>query len=75
VIVVEHDRDTIPPADHVIDMGRRGKHGGCWWRRARPNRSWPTRRRSPAAFAGALEIAVPRRRRSGAAVADGEGRG
>jgi len=28
VIVVEHDEETIRSADHVIDVGRAGLHGG-----------------------------------------------
>ena len=46
VIVVEHDRDTILAADHVIDMGPgAGVHGGHVVAEGTPARSWPTRRR------------------------------
>ena len=37
VLVVEHDRDTMLEADHLIDMGPgAGMHGGTSSRRARP---------------------------------------
>ncbi len=62
-LVVEHDRDTILAADHVIDMGPgAGVHGGRGRRRGHAGRDHgATRRRSPAAISsGAAEIPVPR---------------
>jgi len=67
VIVVEHDRDTILAADHVIDMGPgAGEHGGELVAEGTPEQIMA----NPASLtgrylAGALEIAVPRRRRPG----------
>jgi len=67
VIVVEHDRDTIVSADHVIDMGPgAGVHGGRivaegTAQEIEKNESSLTGRY----LCGALEIAVPERRRAG----------
>jgi excinuclease ABC subunit A len=67
VIVVEHDRDTILSADHVIDMGPgAGENGGYVVAEGPPEEILV----SPASLtgkylAGALTIAVPPRRRSG----------
>ena len=67
VIVVEHDRDTILAADHVVDMGPgAGEHGGRVVAEGTPAAIMA----SPASLtgrylSGALEIAVPPRRRSG----------
>ena len=67
VIVVEHDRDTILSADHVIDMGPgAGEHGGLLVAEGTPVEIMA----NPASLtgrylAGALEIAVPPRRRTG----------
>ncbi len=67
VIVVEHDRDTILAADHVIDMGPgAGEHGGYVVAEGKPAAIMT----NPASLtgrylSGALEIAVPSRRRSG----------
>ncbi|MGD9762558.1 MAG: excinuclease ABC subunit UvrA [Candidatus Binatia bacterium] len=67
VIVVEHDRDTILAADHVIDMGPgAGVHGGAVVAEGPPaavraNQSSLTGRY----LSGALEISVPRARRAG----------
>jgi excinuclease ABC subunit A len=67
VIVVEHDRDTIMAADHVIDIGPgAGEHGGRLVAEGTPAEIAA----NPASLTGrylcgALEIAVPARRRSG----------
>ena len=67
VIVVEHDRDTIMAADHVIDIGPgAGEHGGRLVAEGTPAEIIA----NPASLtgrylSGALEIAVPARRRSG----------
>ena len=67
VIVVEHDRDTILAADHVIDIGPgAGVHGGHLVAAGTPAEIMA----NPASLtgrylSGALEIAVPSRRRGG----------
>ena len=67
VIVVEHDRDTILAADHVIDMGPgAGEHGGQVVAEGTPAEILA----NPASLtgrylSGALEIPVPPRRRAG----------
>ena len=71
VIVVEHDRDTIEAADHVIDMGPgAGVHGGAVVAEGTPEAI----RANPDSLtgrylSGALEIAVPSRRRRGSGYA------
>ncbi|MEO8601118.1 MAG: excinuclease ABC subunit UvrA [bacterium] len=67
VIVVEHDRDTIAAADHVIDMGPgAGVHGGEVIAEGTPADILA----NPASLtgrymSGALTIEVPTRRRAG----------
>ncbi|MBI4516174.1 MAG: excinuclease ABC subunit UvrA [Deltaproteobacteria bacterium] len=67
VLVVEHDRDTIIEADHVIDMGPgAGVHGGHIVAQGTPAAVM----RDPASLtgqylSGTREIAVPPRRRKG----------
>jgi len=67
VVVVEHDRDTILAADHVIDMGPgAGVHGGRVVSAGPPAAIMA----DPASLtgrylAGAEEVPVPRRRRRG----------
>jgi excinuclease ABC subunit A len=67
VIVVEHDRDTILEADHVIDMGPgAGVHGGAIVAEGTPAAIMA----NPASLtgqylAGRLAISVPQRRRGG----------
>jgi excinuclease ABC subunit A len=66
VIVVEHDRDTMLEADHLIDMGPgAGIHGGHVVAQGTPEEVM----RNPASLtgkylSGALEIPVPSRRRT-----------
>ncbi|HYS50952.1 MAG TPA: excinuclease ABC subunit UvrA, partial [Burkholderiales bacterium] len=65
VIVVEHDEEAINTADHVLDMGPgAGEHGGQVVAEGTPEQI----RRNPASLTGqylcgALEIAVPKKRR------------
>ncbi|HKV54847.1 MAG TPA: excinuclease ABC subunit UvrA, partial [Candidatus Binataceae bacterium] len=65
VLVVEHDRDTMLEADHIIDMGPgAGVHGGYLVAQGTPAEVM----NNPASITGkyltgALEIAVPSRRR------------
>ena len=65
VIVVEHDRDTMLEADHLIDMGPgAGIHGGSIVAQGTPTEVM----RNPASLtgqylSGAVEIPVPARRR------------
>jgi excinuclease ABC subunit A len=67
VIVVEHDRDTILAADHVVDIGPgAGEHGGHLVAAGTPAQIMA----NPASLtgrylSGALEIAVPASRRGG----------
>ncbi len=67
VIVVEHDRETILAADHVVDIGPgAGEHGGYLVAEGSPAEIMA----NPASLtgrylSGALEIAVPARRRGG----------
>src|SRR3989454_3535498 len=67
VVVVEHDRDTILAADHVIDMGPGAGVHGCRVVAAGPPAAIMA---DPASLtgrylAGAEEVPVPRRRRRG----------
>jgi excinuclease ABC subunit A len=67
VIVVEHDRDTILAADHVIDMGPgAGERGGHVVAEGTPSAIMANAASLTGRYlSGALEIAVPRRRRAG----------
>ncbi len=67
VLVVEHDRDAIEAADHVIDMGPgAGVHGGLVIAEGTPKEI----EANPASItgrylSGALEIEIPKQRRAG----------
>ncbi len=67
VVVVEHDRDTMMAADHLVDMGPgAGKHGGEIVASGKPSEILA----NPASLtgqylSGAREIAVPTTRRAG----------
>ena len=64
LVVVEHDRDTLEAADHVVDFGPgAGTEGGQLVATGRP-RKLPVRKGSLTAryLKGALEIDVPKRR-------------
>jgi excinuclease ABC subunit A len=67
VIVVEHDRDTILAADHVIDMGPgAGVHGGEIVSAGRPDAIMADARSLTGRYlAGVERIPVPERRRRG----------
>jgi len=66
VIVVEHDRETILSADHVIDLGpRAGRHGGRVVAQGTVDDLLGTRESLTAAYLrGEREIAVPAKRRA-----------
>ena len=67
VIVVEHDRDTIMTADHVIDMGPgAGVHGGWVVAQGAPSDIMATPDSLTGQYlSGKLAIEVPARRRPG----------
>jgi excinuclease ABC subunit A len=67
VIVVEHDRDTIREADHVIDMGPgAGVQGGYVVAEGPPEKIIADPRSLTGKYlSGVMEIAVPARRRGG----------
>jgi len=66
VIVVEHDRDMIERADHVIDIGpKAGKHGGEIISEGKPSELKKHNTLTAGYITGAREIAVPEKRREG----------
>ncbi|WP_222984266.1 excinuclease ABC subunit UvrA [Flagellimonas meishanensis] len=66
VIVVEHDRDMIEHADHVIDIGpRAGKHGGEIISEGNPHELKDHHTLTAQYITGELEIPVPAKRRKG----------
>ncbi len=67
VLVVEHDRDTMLAADHLIDMGPgAGVQGGEVVAEGTPAEVMANERSLTGRYlAGATEIPVPRRRRTG----------
>ncbi|MDO6808967.1 excinuclease ABC subunit UvrA [Zobellia galactanivorans] len=66
VIVVEHDRDMIECADHVIDIGpRAGKHGGEIISQGHPDELKNENTLTADYITGKREIAVPKKRRKG----------
>ena len=66
VLVVEHDKDMICNADHVIDMGpAAGAHGGLVVAQGRPKDILKADTLTAAYLNGTKEIAVPAARRSG----------
>lgn len=66
VIVVEHDRDMITHADHVIDIGpKAGKHGGEIISEGKPGALGRHDTLTARYISGALEIPVPLNRRKG----------
>ncbi|MFS4469055.1 excinuclease ABC subunit UvrA [Maribacter sp. 2210JD10-5] len=66
VIVVEHDKDMIERADHVIDIGpKAGKHGGNIISEGSPSELKNFRTLTADYINGVKEIAVPKKRRKG----------
>ncbi len=66
VIVVEHDKDMILSADHVIDIGpMAGRHGGKIISQGTPKQIMQQSTLTAAYLNGAKEIAVPTKRREG----------
>ena len=66
VIVVEHDRDMIENADHVIDIGpEAGKHGGEIISECHPSRLKEHHTLTADYICGLKEIPVPEIRRDG----------
>ncbi|MEN8788577.1 MAG: excinuclease ABC subunit UvrA [Flavobacteriaceae bacterium] len=66
VIVVEHDRDMIEKADHVIDIGpEAGKHGGEIISECHPTLLKQKNTLTAEYISGIREIPVPEKRRKG----------
>ena len=67
VLVVEHDRQTIEQADHIIDLGPgAGKHGGMVVAEGTPAQIKMSAKSLTGKYlAGKLEIPVPKKRRKG----------
>ncbi|MEM8762904.1 MAG: excinuclease ABC subunit UvrA [Bacteroidota bacterium] len=66
VIVVEHDKDMIQHADHVIDIGpKAGKHGGQIISQGKPVELSNFNTLTAQYLSGVLEIPVPKKRRKG----------
>ena len=66
VIVVEHDRDMIERADHVIDIGpKAGKHGGEIISEGKPADLKKHHTLTADYITGKLKIEVPKKRREG----------
>ena len=66
VIVVEHDKDMIERADHVIDIGpRAGKHGGEIISEGSPKDLLGYHTLTADYLNGTKQIEVPKKRRSG----------
>ncbi|MEL6918059.1 MAG: excinuclease ABC subunit UvrA [Bacteroidota bacterium] len=66
VIVVEHDRDMIEHADHVIDIGpKAGKHGGEIISEGKPSELKKCHTLTADYITGVKEIVIPSKRRKG----------
>ncbi|MFC0518849.1 excinuclease ABC subunit UvrA [Mucilaginibacter angelicae] len=66
VLVVEHDKDMILEADHVIDMGpAAGVHGGQVVAQGTPAQLMKQHTLTTSYINGEREIAVPKKRREG----------
>ncbi len=66
VIVVEHDKDMIERADHVIDIGpKAGKHGGEIISQGKPEDLKNYNTLTADYISGKKEISVPKKRRKG----------
>ena len=66
VIVVEHDKDMIERADHVIDIGpRAGKHGGEIISQGTPKQLLKEKTLTAEYLNGKKQIEIPKKRREG----------
>lgn len=66
VVVVEHDKDMIERADHVVDIGpRAGRHGGEIISEGTPQEILNHETLTAQYLKGTKEIAVPEKRRKG----------
>jgi excinuclease ABC subunit A len=66
IIVVEHDKEMIESADHVIDIGpRAGKHGGEIISEGTPTELKQHNTLTADYMTGVKEIAIPKKRRKG----------
>ncbi|AIM61587.1 excinuclease ABC subunit A [Cellulophaga sp. RHA_52] len=66
VIVVEHDKDMIERADHVIDIGpKAGKHGGQIISEGKPEDLKNYNTLTADYITGKREISIPKKRRKG----------
>ncbi|MCC8410662.1 excinuclease ABC subunit UvrA [Mucilaginibacter sp. UR6-1] len=66
VLVVEHDKDMILEADHVIDMGpAAGVHGGQIVAQGTPQQLMAEHTLTTSYINGEREIAIPKKRRDG----------
>jgi len=66
VVVVEHDRDMILAADHVLDLGpKAGKHGGRLVAQGTPAQILASDSLTARYLNGLMGIAVPEQRRAG----------
>lgn len=66
VIVVEHDRDMIERADHVIDIGpKAGRHGGEIISEGKPSELLKSNTLTADYITGKKVISVPKKRRKG----------
>ena len=66
IIVVEHDKDMILKADHVIDMGPfAGKHGGEIIAQGTPEEILKFHNLTSDYLSGALSLEIPKKRRIG----------
>lgn len=66
VIVVEHDRDMIERADHVIDIGpKAGRHGGEIISEGKPSELLKSNTLTADYITGKKQISIPKKRRKG----------
>ena len=66
VIVVEHDKDMIQEADHIIDIGPyAGKNGGNIISQGNPNKIKSHKTLTSDYLTGKRKIIIPKKRRSG----------
>ena len=66
VIVVEHDKDMIEQANHIIDMGPlAGKNGGMIISQGTPKKIQKAKTLTSAYLRGDLAIKIPKKRRKG----------